>query len=221
MTPQEVRHQLRGSKWFTEMDMGHGFHQLPLHKETSNRSVFRTHEGLHRMKRLYFGPMSATGIFHHTVQKIFRGLEGCITIHDNVLVHGRTKKEHDRNLRAVLERAKEAGVTFKLSKSTFCQREVGWFGCIFSQTGVSADPDKITKIVTAGRPENLEDVRSFLQAASYNARFSFDHKEGQTYEEATKPLRELMGKNKVFEWTREREDSYQKIVRMMSDSTTL
>ena len=32
ITPQEVLHQLRGSRYFTEMDMGHGFHQLPLNK---------------------------------------------------------------------------------------------------------------------------------------------------------------------------------------------
>ena len=83
------------------------------------------------MKRLYFGPMSATGIFFHAVQKAFRGVEGCITIHDNVLVHGGTKEEHDKSLRATLERAKEVGVTFKLSKSTFCQREVRWFGTVF------------------------------------------------------------------------------------------
>ena len=47
--------------------MGHGFHQVPLDPETSRLSVFQTHEGLHRMKRLYFGPMSATGIFHQTI----------------------------------------------------------------------------------------------------------------------------------------------------------
>ena len=146
------------------------------------------------MKRLYFGPMSATGIFHDVVQKTFRGVEGCITIHDNMLM----------------------GVTFKLSKSTFCQREVRWFGRVFSQTGVLADPDKITKIITMGRPESLEDVRSFLQAASYNTRFAFAHEEGQTYEEATAPLRELLGKDKVFEWTREREDAYQRIWNILS-----
>ena len=88
------------------------------------------------MNRLYFGPITATGIFHDVVQKLFKGVEGCITIHDNVLVHGATNKEHDRNLSAMIERAREMGVTFKLSKSTFCQREVRWFGRVFLQTGV-------------------------------------------------------------------------------------
>ena len=58
ITPQEVRQQLKGARYFSELDMGHGFHQVPLDPDTSRRSVFQTHEGLHRMKRLFFGPMS-------------------------------------------------------------------------------------------------------------------------------------------------------------------
>ena len=66
-------------------------------------------------------------------------------------------------------------ITFKLSKSTFCVSEVKWFSRIFSGAGVSADPDKIQTIVAAGRPESLEEVKSRLQAAAYNAKFAFDH----------------------------------------------
>ena len=54
--------------------------------------------------------------------------------------------------------------------------------------GVSADPDKIQHIVQVGKPETIEDVRSLLQAAAYNAKYGFDHKEDQSYEEATAPL---------------------------------
>ena len=124
ITPQEVRHQISGAKFFTEMDMGHGFHQVPLDPESSRLSVFQTHEGLHRMKRLYFGPMSSTGIFHHTISQQFAGVPGCISIHDNVLVYGSTVEEHNRNLEMTLARAAERGITFKLSKSTFCLPEV-------------------------------------------------------------------------------------------------
>ena len=220
-TPQEVRHQISGANFYTEMDMGHGFHQVPLDPETSRLSVFQTHEGLHRMKRLYFGPMSATGIFHHTISQQFAGVPGCISIHDNVLVYGSTVEEHNRNLEMTLTRAAERGITFKLSKSTFCLPEVRWFGRVFSSTGMSADPDKINHIITAGRPNSLEDVRSFLQAASFNARYAFDHKESCSYEEVTKPLRELLVKDSTFHWTGKREQAYQTILRMMSDRTTL
>jgi hypothetical protein len=86
---------------------------------------------------------------------------------------------------------------------------------------MSADPDKISNIITAGRPNSIEDVRSFLQAAAYNAKFSFDHGEDITYEEVTKPLRELLVKDQVFHWTPQREEAYQTILRMMSAKTTL
>ena len=94
-------------------------------------------------------------IFHHEVTKVFAGLEGCITIHDNLLVYGADEKEHNRNMAAMLERAKRKGVTLKLSKSTVCKPEVKWFGRIFSGAGVLADPVKILHLVQAGKPETI------------------------------------------------------------------
>ena len=78
---------------------------------------------------------------------------------------------------------------------------------MFSSKGMSVDPDKIIHIITAGRPNSIEDVRSFLQAVSFNARYAFDHKENCTYEEVTKPLRELLVKDATFHWTGKREEA--------------
>ena len=217
-TPQEVRHVLNGATVFTEMDMGNCFHQIPLAPES--QCVIQSHLGLHRMKRLFFGPTNSSGIFHHEIKKTFEGVPGCITIHDNVLVYGRDRPEHN-NLRATLEWAKEKGITFKLSKTTFCVPEVKWFGRIFSGSGVSADPDKILTIVKAGRPNSIEEVKSLLQAGAYNAKFAFDHQESETYEEVTAPLRELLSKNATFSWNDMRESSYQTLLRMMNDRSIL
>ena len=124
-TPQEARHQLKGAKVFSEFNMGNGFHQVPL--TTCSQVIFQSHMGLHRMKRLFFGPTNSSGIFHHKVTKVFTGLKGCITIHDNLLVFGKDEDEQNRNMVALLERAKEKGVTLNLAKSTICVAEVKWF----------------------------------------------------------------------------------------------
>ena len=216
-TPQEVRHQLEGATVFSEFDMGNGFHQVPLNNKS--RIVFQSHLGLHRMKRLFFGPTNSSGIFHHEVSKAFAGLKGCITIHDNILVYGKDTKEHNENVRGMLERAKELGVTLKLCKSTVCEAEVRWFGRMYSGAGVSADPEKIQHIVQAGRPESIEEVRSLLQAAAYNAKYAYDHKEDCSYEEATAPLREMLAKAAVFEWNEKREQRFQMLLRMLNDRT--
>ena len=160
-TPQEIRHELNGASVFSEIDMGNGYHQIPLEKES--QVVFQTHQGLHRMKRLFFGPKNSSGIFHHEVQKSFAGIPGCLSIHDNILVYGKGPNpiaDHNANLRATLQRAKERGYTFKISKSTFLTREVPWFGRIYSEAGISADPEKIKNITQSGCPQSIEEVKS-------------------------------------------------------------
>ena len=92
-TPQEIRHDLKEAKIFSEMDMGWGYHQIELDEESKDKAVFQTHEGLHRMERLYFGPTASSGIFHSEVRKALEGLQGVTSIHDNMLVWGRNYED--------------------------------------------------------------------------------------------------------------------------------
>ena len=218
-TPQEIRHELKGSKVFTELDMVCGFHQVPLAPES--QIVFQTHMGLHKMKRLFFGPKNSSGIFHHEVQKAFQSIPGVITIHDNVLIHAPDIRRHNIALEATLKRAKEMNITFKETEATICEPTVKWFGRVYMAAGVTTDPEKVETICSAGRPENIQDVKSLLQAAAYNAKFIFDHSENMSYEEATAPLRQLLNKNAVFVWTAEREHAYQVLISMLRDRSIL
>ena len=110
------------------------------------------------MKRLFLGPNNSSGIFNHEVTKVCAGCKGCITIHDKPLVYGGDENKHNRNMVAMLERAKVKGITLKLTKSTICMAEVKWFGRVFLAVGVSADQDKIQLIVQAGPPQTIDDV---------------------------------------------------------------
>ena len=221
-TPQEIRHELKEATVFSEMDMGWGYHQIPLDTQTQKKAVFQTHEGLHRMKRLYFGPTAASGIFHNEIRKAFTGLEGITTLHDNILVSGKTEEEHYKNLKSCLDRCKERGITLKPSKSNICQREIQWFGRTFTPYGVGADKKKIDQIKEKGRPNNTEDVRSLLMACQYNAKFAFDNPETpDSYEQITAPLRKLLTRNAKFTWGSLEEEAYQKLMNVMTSETTL
>ena len=136
-TPQEIRHKLKEAQVFTEMDMGWGYHQLEIDETAKNRAIFQTHEGLHRMERLFFRSSPASVIFHNEVNKIFQGMAGIETLHDNILVTGKDTEEHRRNLQLCLDQCKKKGITLKLSKSSFCLTQVKWFGRIFTGHGVS------------------------------------------------------------------------------------
>ena len=69
---------------------------------------------------------------------------------------------------------------------------------------------------------SIKDVRSFLMACQYNAKFLFDHPEvRETYEEVTAPLRALLKKNARFCWNAEQEQAYQKLLTLMESPATL
>ena len=218
-TVQEMRHKMRDAKFFTEMDMGHAFHQIALSEDSRAVATFRTHEGLHRFKVLFFGAAPATDLFHERIRATLEGLEGCTNIHDNIIVWGRTEEEHTKNLDACLSRLKSKGLTLRKEKCTFLTTSVVWFGWTFSSAGMSADQNKVKAIVEAGKPSSCEDVKSFLQAVQFNAKFTFDSEE--QYAKMTEPLRKMTHKHARFNWTPECNTAYENIREAISSDTAL
>ena len=75
-------------------------------------------------------------------------------------------------------------------------------------------PCKAISVITqAGKPTNPEEVKSFLQACQYNAKFMFDS--NQAYVQVTQPLWKLIGKNVKFECTATCKIAYQEILHIM------
>ena len=172
-TVQEMRHRMKNAKYFTEVDMGHAYHQIALADESRSVATFRTHEGLHRFKVLFFGVAPATDLFHERIRATLEGLEGCTNIHDNIIVWGSTEEEHTHNLEACLNRLENKGLTLRKEKCTFLTTSVNWFGWKFTASGMSADQKKVKAILEAGKLSNCDDVKSFLQAVQFNAKFTF------------------------------------------------
>ena len=73
----------------------------------------------------------------------------------------------------------------------------------------------------ADRPETIKDVRSLLQATTYNAKYGFDHLETKTYKEVTASLSQLLIKDATYRWDDDCEDSFQTLLKMMNSRTYL
>ena len=46
------------------------------------------------------------------MDQILEGLEGVVTIADDIVVHGETGEQHDNNMRKFMEKAHENGLIF-------------------------------------------------------------------------------------------------------------
>ena len=90
-------------------------------------------------------------------------LTGVFKISDDIIVHGRDTKEHDANLKVLLEKSREKNVTFNKAKCEFNKDRVVYYGLMFSKDGVSPAPCKVKKL---SRRDALEMPRNLTHSSA-------------------------------------------------------
>ena len=140
-TIEEIRHMLNGANVFSKVDLTNGYHQLELHPSSRDITTFITHKGLRRYNRLNFGTCSASEIFNEEIRKNISDISRVINIHDDILVFGKNKIDHDNALYKLLDILKEIGITANKKKCIFGTKCIDFFGMRFSE-GYGAGPEK-------------------------------------------------------------------------------
>jgi hypothetical protein len=108
--------QLAGAKEFTKLYANSGFWQIPLSPKSALLTTFLSPEGRFCFQRLPFGISSAPEHFQRRMSDILVGVDGVVCMMDDILIHGRTKLEHDKWPDIVLHRLQDAGVTLNMPK---------------------------------------------------------------------------------------------------------
>jgi hypothetical protein len=78
-------------------------------------------------------------------------------------------------------------------------------GYIISKVGISMDPSKVQDVLSWNVPTSVGDIQSFLRLARYYRRFI------EGFSKISKPVTELLKKDKKFKWTLAREASFQEL----------
>ena len=86
---------------------------------------------------------------------------------DDILVHSRTIEEHDAAYKALLIRLVELNVTLGEPKCMFRQEKIELYGMEISKDGIEPKKQKLEDFMSASRPTNNKEVKSFLSLAQY------------------------------------------------------
>ena len=95
---------------------------------------------------------------------------------------------HDRRLRSVLQRCRDANLILNKDKCVIKTQELQYLGHIISPHGVKADPAKVAAVVDIPVPESKEDVRRFIGLITYLSKYF------PNLSSIAAPLRDLMKK---------------------------
>ena len=128
--------QLAGAQVFTKLDANSGFWQIPLANESVLLTTFITPFGRFCFNHLPFGITSAPEHFQRHMTELFTDIDGIVCLMDDILVHGRSSEEHNKQPTTVLQRLEKAGLTLNERKCEFSKNRVKFLGQIVDHTGV-------------------------------------------------------------------------------------
>ena len=214
-TLNDISIQLNGAKYFSKLDLNQAYHQLPLHIDSRFITTFSTHVGLYRYTCLNYGTNAAMEIFQHVLQETLQGINGVLNIADDIVVFGKTRKEHDLALQNCLQRLHSKCLTLNLKKCNFLQKAIQFYGQIFTEHGTQPDPARISDLRNAPIPTSIKEVRSLLGMANYSAKYI------QDFATLTAPLRELTKKNTPFVWQAAQQKAFENIKLALSEAPVM
>ena len=136
---------LSGAAYFTTLDLASGYWQVEVEEQDKEKTAFSTPQGHFEFNVMPFGLTNAPATFQRLMECVLAGLSGeqCLIYLDDIVVFSKTFQEHIVRLTNVFQALHQAGLTLKLSKCNFAQREVKYLGHIVSAAGVRPDPTKI------------------------------------------------------------------------------
>ena len=142
-TFDEVLSELSEAAYFSVLDATSGYWSLKLEDKSSYLTTFNTPFGRYRYLRVPFGLNCSQDVFQRKIDETFEGMAGVTAIVDDILVFGKTRAEHDQNLRKVLTRAHERGIKLNADKLKIGVTEVRYFGNILTQNGLKINETTI------------------------------------------------------------------------------
>nr|GEX74418.1 putative reverse transcriptase domain-containing protein [Tanacetum cinerariifolium] len=117
----DLFNQLQGSRYFSKMDLRSSCHQLRVHEEDILKTAFQTRYGPFKFRVMPFGLTNAPAVFMDLMNRVYKPYldKFVIVFIDYILIHSKSKEEHEVHLRLVLELLKKEKLYAKFSKCEF------------------------------------------------------------------------------------------------------
>ena len=168
--------RLGKAKFITTLDLMRGYWQVPMASTSRHLTAFTTPFGLFQFKVMPFGLQGAPATFQRLMDRVLKGLESyAVAYIDDREIHSRTWGEHLAQVRSVVQRLREAGLTAKPSKCQFGKAQCVYLGHIVGNGMVQPERSKLQGVEAFSTPKTKKEVRCFLGLTGYYRKFIPDY----------------------------------------------
>ena len=202
----------------SKIDLDYAYGQMKLSIETSRQCVFAItggkFSGYYRFKKGFYSLADIPTIFQ---EKIDRTLEYSTPawLDDIIIVTRGDRTEHEKKLFDVLRELQDAGYRASERKSEFFLNKTKWLGHEIDETGIKPNTEKVKAILDLNPPENQKQLRSFLGAIQFLAKFI------PRLSERTERLRRLLKKESKWNWGKEQDEDFNNRKKLLTEEPCL
>ena len=152
---------------------------------------------------------------------MLENLNGVDVIADDILVYGRGETyeealaDHDKNLKALLQRARDENLKFNKDKLQLRLSSVPYMGHLITAEGLKPDPQKTLAIQFMQKPKDQAAVQRYLGFVNYWSKFL------PKLSTLCEPLRELTKKNADWVWSDKQDIAFETIKNLVIKAPVL
>ena len=206
----ETLDRLGDAKYFSTLDMGSGFWQVPLVERAKERTAFVTHRGQFQWNRMPFGLCNANRHVPEADDESAskRGTE--VWQHCPVLRRRYPDSHSDAGTTLATTTspssrpAEQSNLKLKAAKCKLFDTEIKFLGRLVTGGGIKPDPDSIKTIQDYKPPVSKKQVASFLGVTGYYREFVED------YADLIAPLQDLKKGDVDFTWGPAQKESFER-----------
>jgi hypothetical protein len=144
-----------------------------MRKQDIGKTAVSTPFGSYEWVVMPMGLRNTPAIHQRRINKALRAHIGriCRVYLDDIVIWSQTLKEHEQNVRLILQTLKDAGLYCNLRKTNLFATEIHFLGHKISSRGIEADEWKADRILNWPIPQSAKDVCKFLGLVQYLAVF--------------------------------------------------
>lgn len=214
---EDLLDRLSGQIIFTTLDLASGYHQIPIAKDSIEKTAFVTPDGQYEYTRMPFGLANAPAVFQRLIHKVLNKfkIKHAIVYMDDILIPASSVDEGFARLEEVLLALKNCGLTLKMEKCHFFKESIDFLGFEITKGEIKPGSRKTQAIACFEAPTNQHEVRRFLGLASFFRRFVKD------FASKARPLTNLLKKDTPWRWTEEEAFAFQSLKQSLTDRPIL
>ena len=199
---EHIWYKLSSAKYLSAIDLGSGYHHIPIGEKDFYKSDFVCEYGKFEFKRESFGIWTCPDCLKSLMNKLFFDCDHfCIVYMDSLLVFSKTEEEYLKHLEIIFFKFREADLKLKLSKCQFWKKEIEYLSHLVLQDGIKIMPEKTSVVLNIKPPTNVKEAKSALGIMGYMSSFI------PMYSEVVRHINKLMRKNVPFVLDQKCQDS--------------